>query len=154
LEIFVGLYGGENPQNQRDLQVSRFGGLSSEIPPADTLTPADRYQELFIAVQTQRIFEDSKTFVDCVPRRHPEQIMEAYRTSFFKQGFDLEAFVHEHFKIEEEPPNCFVSDPDRALAKHIEALWPGFDASPRGAPGLIIALAVTTRLCGARRPFP
>ena len=136
LEVIVGLYGGEKPQNQRDLRVSRFGGLSSEIPPADTLTPADRYQELFIAVQTERIFEDSKTFVDCVPRRHPEQIMEAYRTSFFKQGFDLEAFVHEHFTIEKEPPNCFVSDPDRALAKHIEALWPVLTRHPEDHPAL------------------
>jgi len=52
---------------------------TASIPKADTLTPADRYQELFIAVQMGRVFSDSKTFVDCVPRGDPEDILEAYR---------------------------------------------------------------------------
>lgn len=132
----MGLYGAETPQDQQDMEVSRFGELVKEISPADTLTPADRYQELFIAVQTEKVFEDSKTFVDCVPRRHPEQIMEAYRTSFFKPGFDLTAFVHEHFTEEEVPPHCFESDPDRPLAKHIDALWPILTRHPKEHPAL------------------
>ncbi|MBU2011741.1 MAG: alpha,alpha-trehalase TreF, partial [Gammaproteobacteria bacterium] len=68
----------------------------SAISLADTLSPADRYQELFVAVQMQRIFPDSKTFVDCAPRRHPEVILEAYRARCNEPGFDLGAFVHEH----------------------------------------------------------
>src|SRR3546814_14611002 len=46
----------------------------AHVAPADTLTPADRYQELFVEVQMSCVFDDSKTFVDCAPRRDPEQI--------------------------------------------------------------------------------
>lgn len=132
----MGLYGAETPEDQQDLEVSRFGEIVKEISPADTLTPADRYQELFVAVQTEKVFEDSKTFVDCVPRHHPERIMEAYRTSFFNPGFDLKAFVHEHFTEEEVPPHCFESDPDRPLAEHIDALWPVLTRHPKEHPAL------------------
>lgn len=41
---------------------------ASRAPEADFRTPADRYQELFVAVQRERVFADSKTFVDCAPR--------------------------------------------------------------------------------------
>lgn len=132
----MGLYGAETPQEQQELDVSRFGGLDKEISPADTLTPADRYQELFVAVQAEAVFEDSKTFVDCVPRSHPELIMEAYRPSYFKPGFDLKAFVQEHFTEEDVPPHCFVSDPDRPLAEHIDALWPILTRHPKEHPAL------------------
>lgn len=132
----MGLYGAEAPINQQDMAVSRFGQLLCNVSPADTMTPADRYQELFIAVQSGNIFADSKTFVDCIPRRHPELIMEAYRTAFFKSGFDLRAFVHEHFILEETPPDCFVSDPNRSLKQHIEHLWPVLTRHPREHPAL------------------
>ena len=42
---------------------------AAQAAPADTLTPADRYQELFVAVQTARVFDDSRTFVDCAHSR-------------------------------------------------------------------------------------
>jgi alpha,alpha-trehalase len=85
------------------------------ISPADTLTPADRYQELFVGVQMSRVFEDSKTFVDCVPLEPPARILEKYRSACFNQNFDLRAFVRDHFGREELPPNCFVADPNRTL---------------------------------------
>ena len=62
-----------------DTDPSPFDYDTHAVSAADTLTPADRYQELFVAVQTQRVFPDSKTFVDCAPRQHPERILEAYR---------------------------------------------------------------------------
>ncbi len=132
----MGLYGAATPDHQQDMTVSRFGQLLCDITPADPMTPADRYQELFVAVQSSNIFEDSKTFVDCIPRRHPEHIMEAYRTSFFKDDFDLKEFVHEHFAREKAPPNCFVSDPDRTLEAHIEHLWPILTRTPSEHPAL------------------
>ncbi|XNM86704.1 hypothetical protein ACLK18_19955 [Escherichia coli] len=43
-------------------------------PPLITLTPADRYLELFEHVQSAKIFPDSKTFPDCAPKMDPLDI--------------------------------------------------------------------------------
>lgn len=112
-------------QNDRDLN-----GLAQ----ADTLTPADRYQELFVDVQMSRVFEDSKTFVDCVPLQHPEDILQAYRKECSVAGFDLNAFVERHFRREEMPSSSFVSDPDRPLAEHIQELWSVLTRHPQEHP--------------------
>lgn len=106
----------------------------SQISQADTLTAADRYQELFVDVQMSRVFEDSKTFVDCVPLKHPEEILAAYRSTSFDQGFDLHAFVHAHFSEEEEPEDRFVSKPDRSMLEHIDHLWDVLTRRPEEHP--------------------
>src|SRR5690606_41944701 len=51
----------------------------ASVAPADPRSPAERYAELFEAVQLGRVFEDSKTFVDCIPRKHPDEIVAEYR---------------------------------------------------------------------------
>ena len=104
------------------------------VSPADTLTPADRYEELFVAVQMSSVFEDSKTFVDCAPRMAPEKILQAYRAAHCAPDFDLKAFVHQHFDVQLMPPECFVSDPDRSLAEHVESLWPILTRRPQDHP--------------------
>ncbi|XFB04809.1 alpha,alpha-trehalase TreF [Azotobacter salinestris] len=104
------------------------------VSPADPLTPADRYQELFVEVQMNRVFADSKTFVDCAPRLHPERILEAYRSRCRLPGFDLAAFVAEHFRRYEIPPSDFVADPDCTLAQHIDRLWPVLTRRPQEHP--------------------
>ena len=106
----------------------------SSISPADTQTAADRYQELFVDVQMSRVFEDSKTFVDCVPLQHPEKILAAYRRECFSEDFDLPGFVQEHFGREEMPPDCFVSDPDRTMLEHIDHLWEVLTRRPKDHP--------------------
>lgn len=106
----------------------------SGISQADSLTPADRYQELFVDVQMSRIFEDSKTFVDCVPLQDPEYILDTYRDACFGPEFSLRDFVHKHFAKAEVPPDCFVSDPDKTLEQHIESLWPILTRHPKEHP--------------------
>lgn len=105
-----------------------------DVAAADTLTPSDRYQELFVAVQLGRVFEDSKTFVDCVPGQHPEDILSAYRLQRSDPGFDLRAFVMRHFQPYEMPASSFVSDPDRSLRDHIDYLWGILTRHPREHP--------------------
>jgi len=104
------------------------------VAPADTLTPADRYQELFVAVQTQRIFPDSKTFVDCAPLSDPEQILETYRAEKSAPAFDLADFVDRHFVTEHPPVSEYVSNPDRTLLQHIDELWNVLTREPREHP--------------------
>ena len=104
------------------------------VAPADTLTPADRYQELFVAVQSGRVFPDSKTFVDCAPLGAPQDILDEYRATHAREDFDLERFVQAHFAIERPPDNLYVSDPERPLREHIDQLWDVLTREPREHP--------------------
>lgn len=92
-------------------------------PAADTQTPADRYQELFVEVQRTSVFEDSKTFVDCAPLDAPDRILAAYRATRHTRGFDLKAFVATHFEPQHHAAKHFRSEPGQPLGQHIEQLW-------------------------------
>ncbi|WP_258105155.1 alpha,alpha-trehalase TreF [Marinoscillum sp. MHG1-6] len=60
-------------------------------------------KELFHEVQMNRVFEDSKTFVDCIPLKNPEDIMKEYKASRGREGFDLKAFVQQNFELPKPP---------------------------------------------------
>lgn len=106
----------------------------ASAPKADTLTPADRYQELFIAVQMGGVFTDSKTFVDCVPRRDPEDILEDYRARCDDEGFDLAGFVHTHFDPPPQIASHYESPPGQSLKDHIDSLWDVLTRHPKQHP--------------------
>jgi alpha,alpha-trehalase len=115
------------------------GGAAPDVvhvASADVLTPADRYQELFVAVQMGRIFDDSKSFVDCVPRVSPEEIMRRYRADHALPGFDLKAFVKAHFAHEPVPAEHYVADPRQTLAAHIDGLWEVLTRQPAEHPAM------------------
>ncbi len=121
------------------MTLSGQGGAGRErraaaAPAPDTLTPADRYEELFIAVQSNHVFADSKSFVDCAPRIEPADILAAYRAQSAAPGFDLAAFVHAHFDVIERPRSDYVSVPGQPLAAHIDDLWPVLTRHPKAHP--------------------
>jgi alpha,alpha-trehalase len=96
---------------------------ASAAPAADTHSPADRYQELFVAVQSAAIFDDSKTFVDCAPLGSPEVILAAYRTERRHAGFDLHAFVARHFATQHHAAKHYRSLEGQSIVDHIDRLW-------------------------------
>jgi alpha,alpha-trehalase len=77
-------------------------------------SPDKLYGPLFKDVQMQKIFPDQKTFVDCIPRRAPSEIMADYDRLAKERTFDLKAFVASNFT----PP----ADPDD-IRTHIKGLW-------------------------------
>lgn len=81
------------------------------------------FGELFIAVQTQRIFPDSKTFVDCTPLHPPKETLKAYESEKQNPGFDLHDFVKQHFALPKSYSSGFHGDPDRPIEEHIKLLW-------------------------------
>ncbi|HVZ42750.1 MAG TPA: alpha,alpha-trehalase TreF [Ramlibacter sp.] len=107
---------------------------AAKSPPADEQTPADRYQELFVAVQRAAIFTDSKTFVDCAPKHAPEEIVAAYRAQVDRAGFDLGAFVRMHFVPPRTAQSGFVAVPGQTLVEHIDALWRFLTRHPQEHP--------------------
>ncbi len=93
-------------------------------------TPADVYGELFEQVQLEAVFPDSKAFVDALPKRPPERILEEYRQQRQQPGFDLKQFVAERF---EAPPNVaadFRTVAGQDVRQHIDALWKVLERKP------------------------
>lgn len=103
-----------------------FGEPAQEAVP----TPADVYGELFEQVQLDAVFPDSKTFVDALPNRPPEQVLSEYRQLRGQPGFDLKEFVAERFS---PPPNVaadFHTQAGQDVRQHIDALWKVLERKP------------------------
>ena len=100
------------------------------LPAPDILTPADRYQELFEAVQSARIFSDSKTFADCAPKIEPERILYRYFIQREREDFNLLAFVLENFDLPKINDSRYVADPEKSMGEHIDSLWPVLTRKP------------------------
>ena len=86
-------------------------------------TPDLIYGELFTDVQLSGIFPDSKTFVDCIPKKDPFQIVAEYLAIKNNPAirFSLQLFIEENFWIPKTVPVEYVTK-DRNLVAHINSL--------------------------------
>lgn len=96
-------------------------------------TPDKIYGELFHQVQMSKIFPDGKTFVDCIPKRPPKDIMYDYG---LKKGpqFDLKKFVEENFELPHSPQINYVTK-EKDVVMHIKNLWGVLRREPDITPG-------------------
>ncbi|EOZ92305.1 Trehalase [Indibacter alkaliphilus LW1] len=67
------------------------------------IPPEEIYWELFDAVQLNGVFPDSKTFVDCIPRKPAREILSDFVKEADEEGFNLVEFVHRNFIVPETP---------------------------------------------------
>lgn len=114
--------------------------MTDGLPPS----PDQLLGDLFNDVQLSGIFTDSKTFVDCISRMPPDQLLALYDIEKSKPSFDLSAFVHEHFTLPDAVLSDYVSDTSISTAEHINRLWDrltrpadvtvGNGPAPAGAP--------------------
>lgn len=74
-------------------------------------------------MQLGHVFTDSKTFVDCVPKLAPSDLVALYESEKNKPDFDLEAFVREYFVVPLKVASDYVSDRTISTAEHINRLW-------------------------------
>lgn len=102
--------------------------------------PEQDLGELFVQVQMQHIFPDSKTFPDCIPLAAPERIMQLYQEQRNKADFNLKAFVLEHFELPPEPASGFTTDTSLSVTAHVERLWPVLTRQPGADGGSLIPL--------------
>ena len=79
---------------------------------------------LFHDVQLARVFPDSKTFVDARPRSAPSEIAAQYLAARTTPGFDLRAFVAQHFEAPPPAGEGVRSDTAQSMEEHIRRLWP------------------------------
>jgi alpha,alpha-trehalase len=102
--------------------------------------PSELYGALYKAVELNRVFPDSKTFADAVPREPPAQIAADFAAHPDTDTDGLRRFVLAHFDLPPEPPPAPPSQNRLELTRHIEALWPGLTRStpevPDGASSL------------------
>lgn len=100
-----------------DAPCANLDGGSPVLP----LDPLSLYGDLFLAVQRGGVFPDQKTFVDCVPKLEPALILEHFQRARQQEGFDLGAFVQEHFLIPQ--PNSVAATPAESLDHHLAHSW-------------------------------
>jgi alpha,alpha-trehalase len=117
-------------------------GAAREAPLAP---PSQLYAELFVDVQTQRLFPDSKTFVDAVAKAEPDEILKRYRVARSAAAFSLQQFVAGNFEIPGAVAENFRTQPRDELRAHIRRLWPVLTRQPRAATGTSSLLPLTTR---------
>lgn len=105
-------------------------------PPAgEVYEPSEDLGPLFADVQLGGLFEDSKTFVDARPLQPPAALAAQYAAEKDADGFDLEAFVDEHFALPAPiTPEAPASD-SVSMEEHLVRLWPRLTRSPDSAQG-------------------
>lgn len=84
---------------------------------------------LFEDVQQSHIFKDSKTFVDCIPKINPDEILKEYKDQKKEPHFNLKAFVYEHFRMPDSDETEMFK-PGETMDKHIEKLWDYLSRQP------------------------
>ena len=95
-------------------------------------TPDQVYGELFKDVQMSRIFPDGKTFVDCVPKKDPKEIVKDYLAIKKNPAikFSLELFVKENFDMPPAPPAINYIQQEKDVVMHIKNLWGALRREP------------------------
>ena len=94
-------------------------------------TPPDKiYGKLFVDVQMERVFPDGKSFVDCIPKRKPAEILADYETEKPKAGFDLKKFVLDNFDLPANPIDSYKTNAAEDVVTHINNLWAVLKRTP------------------------
>jgi alpha,alpha-trehalase len=112
------------------------------VPTRPPDPPQVLFGDLFVAVQTARIYADSKSFADAVPDSAPDDIMRQYRSERPASPAALEHFVAGHFSmptesaLPAEPSASAGSSPSAqpSIGAHIDALWGSLTRTSAAAP--------------------
>jgi len=89
---------------------------------------------LYTDVQVQRIFPDSKYFVDCIPNGDPVAILARYEKEKLQDGFRLKEFVTRHFIFPTDLESTYRSG-NKPILQHLEELWPVLTRKPGPTKG-------------------
>jgi alpha,alpha-trehalase len=106
--------------------------------------------ELFERVQTEKVFKDNKTFVDCTPNSDFSHIRDCYEKEKNEPGFDLSAFVHTHFTLPISFKTDFVTVKGRPIKEHIERLWDFLTRPPEESHNSLVPLPHSYIVPGGR----
>jgi alpha,alpha-trehalase len=111
----------------------------ADVPPA---TPRALFTDLFDAVENARVFADSKTFADAVPKAPPAQILASFHAAKPVTQDDLKAFVDKNFLLPSQANGAELPAERVAIAQHIDSLWDTLTRSSSTAPPYSSLLAL------------
>ncbi len=99
--------------------------ISTESFAQQPLPPDKIYGQLFTDVQMSKIFPDGKTFVDCVPKRNPKNIVADYLKIKNNPAirFSLKLFVDENFDVPSAKRVVVNDREEKDVTQHIKKLW-------------------------------
>ncbi len=109
----------------------------------------DSLGTLYKDVQQQKIFPDSKFFVDCVPNEDPISILNKYENEKKQPAFSLKKFVETNFTLPEEI-NSNYSSANKPILQHLNDLWDTLTRQPTAAKGTLISLPFSYIVPGGR----
>lgn len=112
--------------------------------------PHKDYPEVLYAVQTRNIFEDSKSFPDCIPLISPNKIDSCFNAEILISGFNLQDFVDTYFYKPIKSPSAFSSDTSLELTEYINVLWKELTTFIEHDTGSLIALPFPYVVPGGR----
>jgi alpha,alpha-trehalase len=101
-------------------------------------------------VQMSRIFPDGKTFVDCLPKRSPEDIYARYKQEKDQKGFDLKKFILANYELPVPHSNSYTSDRNKTVSENVETLWSVLTRQPDKTEGSLIPLPYPYVVPGGR----
>jgi alpha,alpha-trehalase len=99
--------------------------------------PQVEFKGLFIAVQSARLFADSKTFADAIPKFAPEEILARYGETNPVSPEALKSFVAANFSLPGDaatPAGVKSTNERAAITRHIDSLWDQLTRSTKTAP--------------------
>jgi alpha,alpha-trehalase len=132
-------------QSPPELRPQHPQPLRQPVAAAIPDTPQVLLKELFIAVQTARLFADSKTFADATPMFPPAEILARYREAKPASPEALKIFVATNFSVPEAvaaPAEVKPSGEPVTITRHIDALWDQLTRSTKTAPRYSSLLAL------------
>jgi alpha,alpha-trehalase len=110
------------------LTISIIGCKQSKTTPQEPVSLYDT--ELFKTVQMSGVFEDSKTFVDLVPKKDIATLEAEYLKSKDSQGFSLDSFVLKNFEDRSLKGLQFELDTTKNMYRHISNMWDVLKRNP------------------------
>ena len=103
-------------------------------PAAIPEPPQVLFQGLFNAVQSARLFADSKTFADAMPKSAPAEILARYRDANPVSQEALKNFVAANFSLPADAGAPNLSTERVTITRHIDSLWDQLTRSTTAAP--------------------
>jgi alpha,alpha-trehalase len=102
--------------------------LSLPLPAAAFSTdqpvpPSVEFGEFYRAVEMAGLFPDQKTFADAIPIKPPAQVMADYERQKGLPGFELKAFVNQHFALPRHSFDVFRRRSDWNVKDYINHTW-------------------------------
>lgn len=112
--------------------------------------PGEKFGSMFNDIQTQRVFDDSKTFVDLIPNRKPAQIRQSYRMERNDPNFNLQEFINRNFYHSPKKSASYLPNVETSIDQHISSLWQELRITNRLNRGSLLALPYPYVVPGGR----